>query len=268
MSAIDFEGREIRLAEPARRIVALAPHIAENVFSAGAGDRLVGAVSYSDYPEQAKSIPRVGGYKTWDLETIAVLEPDLIIVWSSGSDLERLEPLRSMRVPVFVSEPRQLEDIPRAIRAYGVLAGTQAISEPTAARISEELRSLREQFATERRSSVFYQVWNDPLQTLSGRHLISTVIELCGGRNIFADLPILAPKISVEAVLAANPEVIVASGMGESKPEWLDDWRRFAELSAVQNDALLFVDPDLLQRPTARILLGARSMCEQMAALR
>ncbi|MEM6302815.1 MAG: ABC transporter substrate-binding protein, partial [Pseudomonadota bacterium] len=155
----------------------------------------------------------------------------------------------------------------KTIRGLGILADTVEVSRKTADAYERKLAALKARYAREVPLSVFYQVWNDPLQTLNGSHLISSIIELCGGRNVFFDLPQLAPRVGLEAVLARNPEVVVASGMGEARPEWLDEWRRFAELEAVRKDALLFVNPDLIQRPTVRVLQGAGSLCEQMDAL-
>jgi iron complex transport system substrate-binding protein len=267
ITVIDSTNREVRLDGPAQRIVALAPHIVENVYSAGAGARLVGAVRYSDFPPQATSVARVGDAYAWSLEKIAALQPDLILMWGSGSGHNALHSLERLGIPVFVSEPRTLNDIPASIEAIGALTGTVEASRREGQRIRSALAALAERYRRQRPLRVFYQIWNEPLQTVNGEHLISDVIELCGGRNVFHGVPLLAPRVSLEAVLEARPEAIVASGMDEARPEWLDTWRGYTDLPAVANDALLFVPPDHLQRPTARILLGARSLCEQLAAV-
>jgi len=268
ISVVDFQQRTVTLKEPAKRIVALAPHIVENAFSAGAGGQLVGVVSYSDYPEAAKQIPHVGSYKSWSLETVVALEPDLILMWSSGNGIHTLSALEKLGVPVYVSEPRRLEDIPHTIRAIGTLAGTTSVSETEALRVEQSLAQLSNRYRELSPITVFYQVWNEPLQTLNGEHIISDIIELCGGKNAFADATSLAPKIGVESIIHRNPDAIVASGMGAARPEWLDQWLSYPSLTAVQNKALFFVHPDHIQRPTARILLGATSMCEQLDTLR
>ena len=268
VSVVDFQQRQITLQVPAQRIVALAPHIVENAFSAGAGDSLVGVASYSNYPEKASNIPIVGNYQSWSLESIVALKPDLILMWASGNGMKAFASLEKLGVPIFVSEPRKIEDIAYTIRAIGKLAGTEHISEPEAQRVERGLATLRSKYSTRSTLSVFYQVWNEPLQTLNGEHLISHVMEMCGGRNAFADAVSLAPKISIESVLHRNPDAIVASGMDEARPEWLDMWQQYPSLSAVQNQALLFVHPDHIQRPTARILLGATSLCEQLETAR
>ena len=264
----DFQQREIVLEQPAERIIALAPHLVENVFSAGAGDKLVGVVSYSNYPEQATQIEVVGSYKSWSLESIAAADPDLILMWAAGNGINKLPSLTRLGVPVYVSEPRQLSDIPAAIRNIGKLAGTKESSETEARRVEAGIEALRNVYAGQDSVSVLYQVWNDPLQTVNGEHMISNILKLCGARNAFADAVSLAPRISVESVLHRNPDAIIASGMGESRPEWLDEWRAYPSLTAVQSNALFFVPPDYIQRPTARILIGATSICQQLHTLR
>jgi iron complex transport system substrate-binding protein len=264
----DFAGREVTLERPARRIVALAPDIVENVFSAGAGDRLVGAVSYSNYPQQAQELPEVGSYNAFSLEQILALHPDLVVMWGSGNGMQTLSKLEGLGIPVYVSELRKLSDVPESIRRLGKLAGTSGIAEVEAHRIESELDALRKRYGGRQSLGVFYQIWNDPLQTVNGEHLISEVIALCGGRNVFGDASALAPRISIESVLLRNPDAIVASGMGEARPEWLDQWRAYPSLKAVTGNALFFINPDHLQRPTARILLGAQSLCQQLDQVR
>jgi iron complex transport system substrate-binding protein len=268
VSVEDFLGRKVQLAAPAQRIVALAPHIVENIYSAGAGDKLVGVVSYSNYPPAARTLAEVGSYNAFSLESIISLRPDLIVMWGSGNGIQALEKLESLGIPVYVSEPRKLADVPRSIRALGQLAGTEQVSEKEALRIETVFAELREQYGERRQLSVLYEIWNEPLQTLNGEHLISQVITLCGGRNIFADARTLAPRVNLESVLERNPDIIVASGMSQQRPEWLDDWKIYPSLAAVENNALFFVDPDLIQRPTARVLLGARGLCELIDSVR
>ena len=268
VTVTDFLGRTVTLKAPAQRMVALAPHIVENLYSAGAGSKLVGVVSYSNYPPEAADIAQVGSYAAFSLETIVSLKPDLIILWGSGNGMGALEKLEPLRIPIFVSEPRGLADIPLSIRLLGKLAGTQSTSEAEAQRVESEIEQLKTDFGGGREISVLYQIWNDPLQTLNGDHLISQVIALCGGKNIFWDTKSLAPKISIESVLLRDPDVIVASGMNKARPEWLDDWHNYPSLQAVKNNALFYVDPDHIQRPTARVLLGARNLCEVLQSQR
>ena len=264
----DFSGREVTLDQPAKRIVALAPHIVENLYSAGAGDKLVGVVSYSDFPDEAKNVPEVGTYNAFSLEQVLALNPDLVVMWGSGNGMQTLSTFEALGIPVYVSELRQLSDVPKSIRNLSQLAGTPAIGEAEASRIETELNALQRRYGEKRSLSVLYQIWNDPLQTVNGEHLISEIIALCGGHNVFGDASSLAPRVSIESVLLRDPDAIVASGMGEARPEWLDQWRAYPSLTAVADEALFFVNPDHLQRPSARIVLGARSLCQQLDQIR
>ena len=248
--------------------MALAPHIVENLYSAGAGERLVGVVSYSNFPAAAKQIPEVGSYNAFSLEQLVALRPDLVVMWGSGNGMQTLSKLEALGIPVYVSELRQLSDVPQSIRRLGQLAGTASASETEARRIEGELQRLVRLYGGAQQLTVFYQIWNEPLQTVNSEHLISEIIALCGGRNVFGDAPALAPRINVESVLQRDPDAIVASGMGEARPEWLDQWRRYPSLKAVRDEALFFINPDHVQRPTARVLLGAERLCQQLATIR
>ncbi|MEM1110506.1 MAG: cobalamin-binding protein [Pseudomonadota bacterium] len=266
--ATDVLGREIVLEQPARRIVSLAPHITEVVYAAGAGEKLVGAVSYSDYPEAAKALPRVGSYKKVSLEPLVELEPDLVLVWLSGNGEDLVAQLESLGLRTFVQEPRTLQDVAETLIRVGQLAGTEAAAESSAAQFLERYAALKSRYSEQRAVTVYYQIWNEPLLTLNGDHLISDVIRLCGGENAFADATPLVSRISVESVLLVDPQVIVASGMDEARPDWLDDWLDWPALTAVDNEQLYFVPPDLLQRHTPRIIDGAEILCRHLERAR
>jgi iron complex transport system substrate-binding protein len=254
----------LELARPAGRIVSLSPHATELLFAAGAGDKVVGVVSHSDYPPAARSLPRVGGYKSIDLEALLALEPDLVVAWHSGNGEVAIERLRRLGLKVFVTEPRRLEDIPSSIERLGELAGTQGKAGAAAEAFRGKQADLAARHSRKRPVRVFYQVWNRPLMTVNGQQLISQVLRLCGGRNVFAELPALSAAVDLEAVLGKDPEAIVASGMGEERPEWLEDWRRWPSLTAVKRDNLFFVPPDLIQRHSPRVLEGAQLLCRQL----
>lgn len=261
LEVVDDSGNKVILSESASRIVSLAPHVTEQLFAIGAGENIVGAVEYSDYPEVAKTIPRVGGYSRLDLERLVALRPDLIIGWQSGNSSQQLERLEALGFVVYRSEPRRLEDIPRNMERLGVLTGNETEAGRQADAFRYELEVLRKTVADRPERSVFYQIWNRPLMTVNGEHLISEVIEACHGRNIFAELPALTPTVSEESVIAADPAVIIASGMGHERPEWLDAWRAWPQLQAVKNQALHVINPDLIQRATPRLLKGAKVVC-------
>ena len=268
IAVTDDSGATLRLAAPARRIVSLAPHITEALFAAGAGEWVVGAVEYSDYPEGANAIRRVGGYTRVDLEAVIALKPDLVIGWQSGNEAAQMERLKAFGVPIYLTQPNRIEDIAHSIEDYGRLAGTKAAASAAAQRFRARLGQLRERAEGRPAVRVFYQAWKNPLTTVSGKQIISDAIRLCGGVNVFADLAGLAPNVSVEAVLTADPEAIVASGMGEQRPEWLDDWRRWTQMSAVVHDNLFFIPPDLIQRHTPRLLDGIERLCALLETAR
>ena len=268
VSVVDDSGATVRLAQPAQRIVTLAPHMAETVFAAGAGEKLVGAVEYSDYPAAARKVRRVGGYSRLDLEIIAALKPDLIIAWQSGNAPAHIEKLRALGFPVYVSQPERIEDVASEIERIGRLAGSSRVADPLAAKLRQRLADLRKNYSERPPVRTFYQIWKQPLVTIGGQQIISSVIRLCGGENVFARLETLAPTVTVEAVIAANPEAIIASGMDEARPEWLDDWRRWTSMSAVARDNLYFVPPELIQRHTPRLLDGAEQLCQHLETAR
>lgn len=268
LSVIDDTGNTVTLKQPAKRIISLAPHVTELLYAAGAGDQLVGAVEYSDFPPAAKKLPRVGAYNAFDLEAILALQPDLVVAWKSANPEAALQKLQALSIPIFFSEPRKLEDVASNLQRLGKLAGTETAANIISAEFMRKLTELREKYRDAQPVSVFYQVWHQPLMTINGEHIISQVVDLCGGRNVFADLPMLAPKISLEPVLRKDPQVIVAGNSALTHPTWKDDWKRWPKLRAVKNDHLFYIDPDIIQRHTPRILQGAEVLCEQLEQVR
>lgn len=264
----DFKGLVLTLSEPAMRIVALAPHIVENVYTAGAGDRLVGVVTYSDFPKAATSLPIVGSYVKTNLEKILELKPDLVIAWESGNSDASVERIRELGFTVYVDQPDELDDVAKSIRDIGVLSGTSAVADAAATEYLDQIELVRAKKLDQQPVSTFYQVWNSPLRTINGNHIISDAIELCGGVNIYSDEPAVAPTINIESILERDPETILASGMSDSRPEWLDDWKDWPSLTAVKSDNLYFVNPDHIQRHTVRILNGIEVICTQLQEAR
>lgn len=268
ISLVDDAGNTVSLQNPARRIISLAPHVTELLYAAGAGEYIVGAVSYSDYPEVAKKLPRIGGYNAFDLEAIMALRPDVVVAWKSGNPDGPVQKLRDLGIPVYFSEPQALEDVAHNLRQLGKLAGTHKLAQAASDGFLAQLKNLRARYQAQQTVSVFYQIWHQPLMTINGEHIISQVISLCGGRNVFAKLPMLAAKISREAVLAENPEVIVGGGVAAANPNWKQDWYQWPRMRAVKNKSLFYINPDLIQRHTPRILQGTEVLCRQLAQVR
>lgn len=268
ISVTDDTGQALRLARPAQRVVALAPHVTELLYAAGAGDKVVGAVDYSDYPPAAKKLPRVGSYAAIDAEAVLALKPDLVIGWQSGNNPQQLAKLRALGVPLYVSEPQRIADVAASLERFGDLAGSPEVARQAAQALRAHHAALATRYTGRPPVRVFYQIWAQPLMSINGRHIISDVIRLCGGENVFADLPVLAPQITAEAVLAADPEVIVVSGMAETRVEWLAPWRRWQSMTAVARGNLFHVAPDIINRHSPRILDGAQQLCEQLETAR
>lgn len=268
ITVIDDDGIEHSFDQPVIRIVSLMPHATELLFEVGAGAHIVGAVKYSDYPEAAKNIPRVGGYSALNIEAIVALEPDLLIAWPEGNRNRELDRLTALGLPILVSDPREFEDIANALAVYGKITGKDKQAAIALAKFNKKLAYLRNTYSAQEKVSVFYQVWNAPLMTQNGNTFISRAIELCGGKNIFADLPMTNPQVSIESILLQDPQVIVASGMGQARPEWLDDWRQYKTLQAVKKNNLFHILPELFQRPTSRFLMGTEQLCQAMEKAR
>lgn len=260
----DFAGNKVVLDKPASRIIALAPHIVENVFSAGAGDALIAVVTYSNYPPQANDLPIVGSYQSVNQERIIELNPDLIIAWESGNSHQNIQQLKELGFNIYIDQPDTLEDVAKSIRDIGVLTAKQSVAEPAAKTYLDEITQLRITNEGKSKVSAFYQVWNQPLHTINGKHIISSAMRLCGGVNIYADEFAVAPIINIESILEKDPSVIIASGMSNARPEWLDDWLKWPSLSAVQQGNLFFVEPEHIQRHTLRILKGVNAICTHL----
>jgi iron complex transport system substrate-binding protein len=263
-SVRDDAGRMLTLPHPAERIISMAPHATELLFAAGAGEHLVGTVRYSDYPQAAQRIPRIGDEQQLDLERIAALRPDLIVVWRNGSPERQLQQLRKLGIPLFYSDLRRLEDIPDSIARLGRLAGTEARAQAAANALRAQLAALEQRYAQRSRLKVFYQVWDQPLYTLNGAQIVSDAIRLCGGENIFAALKATAPTVGIEAVLQADPDVIIASDSGNEAQRGLALWRAYPSMRAVRSDNLMRIDGLLLNRPGPRMIEGAAQLCERL----
>jgi iron complex transport system substrate-binding protein len=254
--------------EAAPRIISLSPHITELLFAAGAGDRIVGVDDASDYPPAVAGIARVGEPSALDVEGLLRLKPTLIVLWDSGTPARRKAELQRLNLRLYVTDQHHLDDIGTALLEFGRLAGTEPVAAAAARRYRDELADLRERYAARPRLKVFYQVWDRPLYTLSGTHLVSEVLSLCGGDNVFADLTTLAPAIDREAVLTRNPDVILIAATGAEGARQRAEWDRFGYIRAVRNHHVFSVDPSLVGRMAPRILQGVREVCDLLDAAR
>lgn len=268
VSATDDAGQLLTLAHPAQRVISLAPHVTELLYAIGAGEQLVGADEFSSYPPAAKSLPRIGRAGALDLERIVALHPDLVVGWGSGNASAQVAQLQRLGIKVFISEPRALADVASSLRRLGELTGKKVGAGAAAAEFETGIAQLRQRYAESKRLSVFYEIWDKPLMTVNGQHIISAVLALCGGENVFADLKPLAPSVNLEAVLRKEPQIIIGSGSDETRPHWLDDWRRWPRIPAVTHNNLFHIPPDLIQRHGPRLLDGATRVCEALESAR
>ena len=254
-------------ATPGRlRIVSLAPNLTELAYAAGAGGALVGTVEYSDYPAAAKALPRVGDAWRVDVERVLALRPDLVLAWSSGTPDETIERLRAMRLEVVPVATYRIDDVAEALRQVGRIAGTDAVAEAAARRYEAGMRELRASHAGVPRLSVFIEIDDEPLYTVNGQHVISEVVSLCGGDNVFADLPQLAPPVALEAVLARDPQVILSTDDTVDDPARL--WRPWTRMRAVSAGTIYALNSDTVTRATPRLVEGARAVCAALDAAR
>lgn len=262
--AVDDRDREVCLHNAAQRIATLSPGATELTYAAGAGDQVVAVVSYSDYPPEAKQVASVGSHTRIDLEKLVGLAPDIVIGWVTGNPAEQLETLEALGMPVFYIEPRNVEGVASAIERLARLAGTETAGQAVADNFRNTMNALEERYRDREPVPTFYQVWDEPLMSVNDQHLIGQVVEICGGENVFGEQARLVPRIDDEAVLAANPEAIVAGGMGEENRHWLTHWEQYPNLTAVAEDNLFFVPPSLIQRPTPRLMEGTQILCEKL----
>ena len=266
IEVVDDRGATLSLEQPARRVISLAPHLTELMFAAGAGGRLVGVVRDSDFPPQARAIARIGDAAGADFERMIALQPDLVLAWGSGNRASVVERLRQLGFAVLVLEPRVLEDIPRHIGMLGMLAGTSAAAGDAVRAFSQRSARLRARYEHARPVNVMFEMWHRPIMTVSGEHMISDVLRMCGSRNVFADLPQLAAEISLEQVLIRDPEVIVVGS--EAAGAGIADWKDYPYLKAVGNGRVYNVSADLITRQTPRILDAAEQICSDLERVR
>lgn len=274
--AVDDAGHELRLERPPTRIVTLAPSLTELVFAAGGGAAVVATDSSSDHPAEARALPRIGDAARIDVERVLALKPDLVVVWRHGNTHRELDQLAAAGVRLFSLEPQRLDDVARAVERLGTVLGTEAVARPAAAAMRETLAALRRRHAGAAPVRVFYQVWASPLMTINRRQIVSEVIELCGGQNVFAGLGPLVPQVAVESVLALDPEAIfTADERGRTALIRRDadagafaTWRRHPRLAAVQGRWLYTLNGDAISRQGPRIVDGATAVCGALDELR
>lgn len=263
---LDDANRTVTLTKPAKRIVSLAPHTTELIFAAGAGHLLVGVSEYSDYPEEAKKITSIGNIFALDLERLIAIKPDLVVIWGTGNAKQLAQKLRDKNLVVYESEPTSFEMIANSIESLSILSGTESKGKLVAHNFRTRLAQIKTKYAlnsNQKPLSVFFQIARSPLMTINKKHMISSIISLCGGQNVFNDLSNLSATITVEAVIAANPDAIMTSE--QANQITFDTWKKIPQLTAVKKNNLLTVDGNHIYRAGPRILDATEEMCQKFA---
>lgn len=267
ITLLQANGNSLNLPAPARRIITLAPNLAELVFAAGAGEYLQAVVEYSDFPAAVLRIPRVGNAFRIDLERIIELKPDLVIGWKSGNPQAALQKLEQLGITVWQIEITRPEEIADAVENISRAAGTLDQGQAVAQQLRDKLSELKRKNAGKKPIMFFYQISARPLYTINGQHIISRSLEICGGRNVFANLQSLAPQVSRESVILADPQTMIAPAI-PGQPPALQGWNEWHRLQAVQNKTMLYLPADDISRAAPRLLDSIDLACRLLDEVR
>lgn len=268
LTVVDDTGQVVHLHQPAKRIVSLAPYLTELAFAAGAGSEVLAVSAASNWPPQAADLPRISDDRSIDFERLVKLKPDLILLWHGGTATLVRTRAQALGIPIFLSEPRTFEEVASTIERLGVLTNNIKTAQIKANEVRLEANKLAQRYAKKSQVSVFYQAWPRPLMTLNGQHFISHLIKLCGGENIFSNSKFSVPTVNIEAVVMANPEVILTTKTNQHPPLDFSTWQHLPQITATQKGAFIAIDPDLLTRPTPRALLATYQLCEVFEKVR
>lgn len=267
----DDTGQRVTLPHAPLRIVSLAPSATEMLFAAGVGERLAATVNFSDEPAAARRVPRIGDVTAIDMERLVALHPDLVVAWPGGGNPAQLERIAQLGIPIYRQQVNKLADLPASLRRLGALGVNSAVAEQAADTLQQELARIAREFgggqAGKRNPpTVMLEVWNRPLYTVGGTQLMSDALSLCGARNAFGDLRELGPVIETEAVIARNPDIIVAAAPPGEAESWLAEWRRFGSLAAVRNGRLIPFEDKRLSRLGPSVVPATEELCKALAA--
>ena len=265
----DDLGRVVEIGRPPLRIVSLTPGATEMLFAAGAGAQLIATVQYSSEPPAARAVPRIGDVAAIDMERLVALRPDVVIAWPAGGNPAQRAKIGALGIPLYQQQVARLADLPGSLRRLGALTGTQAVAEQAAAALEARLGALEHTYsgaaAEGHRPTVLLQVWNRPIYTIGGRHLMSDALALCGARNVFADLPEPGPLVDTEAVIARNPDIILAAAPPGEGAAWVADWQRFPALAAVRQHRVVAFENQALSRLGPSVLDATEDLCRTIA---
>jgi iron complex transport system substrate-binding protein len=266
----DDLGRAVTVPSAPLRIVSLAPGATEMLFAAGAGAEVIATVEYSDEPPAARRIARIGDVTAIDMERLVALHPDVVVVWPAGGNPAQRQKIAALGTPLYQQQVVRLAELPGSLRRLGALAGTGPAAERAAAALEARLQALERSYArgaagAGRRPSVLLQVWNRPIYTIGGQHLMSDALEICGARNVFADLPEASPVVDIEAVVARDPDIILAVAPPGEGAAWVSDWKRFGSLAAVRHGRVAIFEDQALSRLGPSVVAGTEELCRALA---
>jgi len=246
---------------PAQRVIALSPHAVEMLFLLGAGERIVATTKFADFPEQALSIPRIGGYNGIQIEKILALNPDLIIAWEDGNKTQDIEQMEKLGLNVYRSQTRSLDQIAQELITFGEMLGLETKGKRAAEQFTQRLKRIRDVNQNKRPVRFFYQLWDEPLRAMAAGSWINTVMESCQGVNVFDDPSLDYPQVSIENVLVSAPEAFVVPSHHGTLNANADRWKKWPEIPAIANNHIYFIEGDLLHRFSTRILDGMERVC-------
>ena len=267
LTFIDDTGQRVTLAKPPARIISLAPGATEMLFAAGAGERVIATVQFSDQPPAAKQVPRIGDATAVDMERLIALRPDMVVVWPGGFNPAQIEKIAQLGIPVYRQQVNRLADLPISVRRLGVLASDPSVAEREARFLEDQLQHLAHEYGGAKHPTVLLEVWNHPVYTVGGSQLMSDALALCGARNVFGDLKELSAVVDIEAVIARNPDIIVAAAPPSEGASWLAEWKRYAGLNAVRNGKLIAFEDQGLSRLGPSVLTATAALCKALAAV-
>jgi iron complex transport system substrate-binding protein len=263
----DDTGQRVTLPNPPERIISLAPGATEMLFAAGAGDHVIATVDYADEPPAARRVPRIGDVTAVDMERLVALHPDVVVVWPGGGNAAQIEKIALLGIPIYRQQVNRLADLPGSLRRLGTFAGKQATAERAALELERHLARLTRQYGGGKHPTVLLEVWNRPVYTVGGPHLMSDALSLCGARNVFGDLTDLGPVINTEAVIARNPDIIVAAAPPGEGANWLADWKRLDSLKAVRTGRLIAFEDQRLSRLGPSVIDATEALCKELAVV-
>ena len=247
-------------AAAVQRVVSLAPSLTEIVVELNSADLLVGVLDAGERPAALQHLASVGGYGQLDMERLLSLKPDLLLLWPGSVGPAQREQLKRLNIPTFVAEPHDLQQLTAQIETIAQQLGRPERGMALAASLRKRLAELRLRYHREEPLRVFYQVWDRPLYTVGGGQIISDALEVCGASNVFTDLQLPAPQVSVEAVLQRNPEVILAGDQAQ-----LEAWKAWPQVAAVAQARLLRVADKGLERPSGQMIEATAALCRLIA---